>query len=68
MTFKIIRLIEPLFYFLSPIYYHIHISCLDNELSSHLMLHPPIAKRALYCMCALHPDRKNQILRKMIEV
>jgi hypothetical protein len=43
-------------------------SLLDTELSSYLTLHPPIAKRALYCMCALHPNTKDEFLRKMIDV
>jgi hypothetical protein len=41
---------------------------LDSELSSYLTLHPPIAKRALYCICALHCDEKDEILQKMIDV
>jgi len=43
-------------------------SLLDSELSSYLTLHPPIAKRALYCLCALHSDKKDQLLQKMIDV
>jgi hypothetical protein len=43
-------------------------SLLDSELSSYLTLHPPIAKRALYCICALHPNQKDEILLKMIDV
>ncbi len=43
-------------------------SLLDSELSSYLTLHPPIAKRALYCICALHPDKKDELLEKMIDV
>ena len=43
-------------------------SLLDSELSSYLTLHPPIAKRALYCLCALHPDTKDEILEKRIDV
>ncbi|CAF0795178.1 unnamed protein product [Adineta steineri] len=40
---------------------------LDTELSTYLTLHPPIAKRALYCICALHPNTKDELLQKMIE-
>jgi hypothetical protein len=47
---------------------NIHFRLLDSELSSYLTLHPPIAKRALYCMCALHPDKKDEMLQKMIDV
>ncbi|UJR26497.1 hypothetical protein I4U23_007824 [Adineta vaga] len=43
------------------------LTLLDSELSSYLTLHPPIAKRALYCMCALHPDEKDEILQKLID-
>jgi hypothetical protein len=43
-------------------------SLLDSELSSYLTLHPPIAKRALYCICALHPDKKDELLQKLIDV
>lgn len=43
-------------------------SQLDSELSTYLTLHPPIAKRALYCLCALHPDEKEDLLQKMIDV
>ena len=43
-------------------------SLLDSELSSYLTLHPPIAKRALYCICALHPDKKDELLEKMNDV
>lgn len=45
-----------------------HSSLLDSELSSYLTLHPPIAKRALYCMCALHANRKDEFLEKLIHV
>ncbi|UJR22584.1 hypothetical protein I4U23_025630 [Adineta vaga] len=40
---------------------------LDSELSTYLTLHPPIAKRTLYCICALHPDKKDELLQKMID-
>ncbi|CAM4796233.1 unnamed protein product [Rotaria magnacalcarata] len=40
---------------------------LDAELSNYLTLHPPIAKRALYCMCALHPKEKDDLAQKMID-
>ncbi|CAF1072516.1 unnamed protein product [Rotaria sordida] len=40
---------------------------LNSELSSYLTLHPPIAKRALYCICALNPNTKDEILQKMID-
>ena len=43
-------------------------SLLDVELKSYLTLHPPIAKRALYCLCALHPTNKDELLRQMIDV
>ena len=41
---------------------------LEHELKSYLTLHPPIAKRALYCLCALHPDKKDEMLQEMIDV
>ncbi|CAF0813583.1 unnamed protein product [Rotaria sordida] len=43
------------------------LTLLDSELSTYLTLHPPIAKRALYCICALHPNKKDDILKKMID-
>ena len=43
-------------------------SLLESELSSYLNLHPPIAKRALYCMCALNCDKKDEILQNIIDV
>ncbi|CAF1026630.1 unnamed protein product [Adineta ricciae] len=43
------------------------ITLLDSELASYLTLHPPIAKRALYCICALHPDTKDELLQKLID-
>ena len=43
-------------------------SLLNSELSFYLTLHPPIAKRALYCICALQPDRKDQLLQTIIDV
>ncbi|CAF1248008.1 unnamed protein product [Adineta steineri] len=43
------------------------LTLIDTELSSYLTLHPPIAKRALYCMCALHPDKRDELLQKMID-
>ncbi|CAF2739868.1 unnamed protein product [Rotaria sp. Silwood2] len=43
------------------------LTLLDSELSTYLTLHPPIAKRTLYCMCALHPNEKDDILKKMID-
>jgi hypothetical protein len=54
------------FFFRRNIIYNF--SLLDSELSSYLTLHPPIAKRALYCICALHPDKKDELLEKMIDV
>lgn len=42
-------------------------SLLDSELSSYLTLHPPIAKRALYCLCAIHSNKKDELLQKMID-
>jgi hypothetical protein len=46
----------------------VNFSLLDSELASYLTLHPPIAKRALYCMCALHSDKKDKLLQEMIDV
>ncbi|CAF1011370.1 unnamed protein product [Adineta ricciae] len=43
------------------------LTLLDSELSSYLTLHPPIAKRALYCMCALHPNKKDELLQKLVD-
>jgi len=43
------------------------LTLLDVELKSYLTLHPPIAKRALYCLCALHPTNKDELLREMID-
>ncbi|CAF3778931.1 unnamed protein product [Rotaria sp. Silwood1] len=40
---------------------------LNSELSSYLTLHPPIAKRALYCICALNSNNKDELLQKMID-
>ncbi|CAF5215204.1 unnamed protein product, partial [Rotaria magnacalcarata] len=40
---------------------------LNSELSTYLTLHPPIAKRALYCLCALNPNTRDQLLQKLID-
>ena len=45
-----------------------YFSLLETELSSYLTLHPPIAKRALYCICALHPEKKDELLKKIVDV
>jgi hypothetical protein len=49
-------------------FFFYYFSLLDTELSSYLTLHPPIAKRALYCICALHPDKKDELLQNLIDV
>jgi hypothetical protein len=53
---------------LNSFVYIFNYSLLDSELSSYLTLHPPIAKRALYCLVALHSDKKDKLLQEMIDV
>jgi hypothetical protein len=50
------------------IQFFLYFSLLDTELRSYLNLHPPIAKRALYCICALHPEKKDEIMQTIIDV
>jgi hypothetical protein len=53
---------------MNKINFFIYFSLLDTELRSYLNLHPPIAKRALYCICALHPEKKDEIMQSIVDV